>query len=107
MLTENISLSEESMDVHMPIPWYVRLWASVLRRAIVDWILYRDHENVKLKKVGLSAGRWIFSENTSDVGSFDSICSMMGIAPEVIRQKICALTEEEARRLRGMEFGDS
>ena len=93
--------------VHGNIPWHKRIWAAVVRRAVVDWVLYKNHENIKLKKLGLDADVWIFrGEDVIPVNSFQSVCDFLNIEPDVIRSKIRALTEEEARRLRGMEFGD-
>lgn len=102
-------VDEGALDLASSVPWFVRMWASVLRRAIVDWVLYRNHDNVKLKKLGFSAEQWIFHsepDDGSDISSFESVCSMMGVTADFMRTKITALTEEQARRLRGMEFGD-
>ena len=103
-----VNLDEGQLDIRSAVPWYTRVWASVLRRAAVDWVLYRAHPNVKLKKRGRDAELWIFNqESGDDISSFDSICSIMGISSEFIQARISRLTEGEARRLRGMEFGDS
>ena len=103
----NYEVDENSLNLGASVPWFVRLWASVLRRAIVDWILYRNHENVKLKKVGFNAETWLFGpDSDTDVSSFESVCSMIGVSTDFMRSKINTLTEEQARRLRGMEFGD-
>lgn len=100
-------LDEGSIELNSSVPWFVRLWASVLRRAVVDWVLYRNHDNVKYKKIGFHAETWIFSPGTeSEISSFESICSMIGVPASFMRRKIRELTEEQARRLRGMEFGD-
>ena len=88
------------------IPWYIRLWASVVRRAVVDWVLYKDHSNSKLRSIGKEAGQWIFSNESNSVNSFISICLYLNLEPALVRRKIRNLTEENARRLRGMEFGD-
>ena len=88
------------------IPWPLRLWASVLRRAIVDWVLYREHSDSKLRQLRKDAGEWLFSEEDEELSSFKSICSIMGIPKSLVTEKILSMTEEHARRLRGMEFGD-
>jgi len=100
------ALDQDLVNHDTGIPWYVRLWAAVLRRACVDWILYRDHDNIKLKKIGSDAGAWIFDDDDSNIGSFLSVCSIINLPPSLIRKKITSMSEEEARRLRGMEFGD-
>ena len=99
-------LDQELIHRDTGIPWFVRLWAAVLRRAVVDWILYKSHSNIKLKKVGADAGAWIFDDENLGVGSFLSVCNIINLPPSLIRSKINNMSEEEARRLRGMEFGD-
>ncbi len=90
------------------IGWYVRLWAAVLRRAAVDYALYKDHPNIKLKKTGLDAQRWMYApSNNNDINSFEVVCSILNLPVDLVRDKVENLTEDEARRLRGMEFGDT
>jgi hypothetical protein len=104
---QTFELDESYLNMAARVPWYTRLWASVLRRAIVDWILYRTHDNVKLKKIGVNAENWIFSEERiNDISSFYAVCELMNMEPEYIHRKIREMTEEQTRRLRGMEFGD-
>jgi hypothetical protein len=100
-------LNLKVVSQHAPIPWYARLWAAVMRRAAVDWVLYRDHDNIKLRRIGTDADAWIFSgENSLEIGSFESVCSILNIPSDVIQGKITNMTETQARNLRGMEFGD-
>ena len=89
------------------IMWYTRLWAAVVRRAAVDWVLYRNHETSKLRKVGQDAEYWIFLDKEENrLSSFVSVCDILGLEPSLMREKVRNLSEEDARRLRGMEFGD-
>ena len=97
----------DSSSQNSSIPWHVRLWAAVLRRAAVDYALYKEHSGIKLKKTGTDAHRWLFSdEDHGEVGSFEIVCSMLGLPMDLVRDRVERLTEDEARRLRGMEFGD-
>lgn len=97
----------EHSGVGAGIPWYLRLWAAVVRRAAVDWVLYHKHEVLKLRKIGADAGQWIFHDDSDDsVCSFIIACDILSLDPELVRSKVTSLTEEDARRLRGMEFGD-
>ncbi len=92
-----------------PIPWYIRMWAAVVRRAVVDWVLYKEHTTTKLRKLGQDADKWIFEDcdnSAKDLTSFLAVCDILGIEPSVIRGRIINLSEEDARKLRGMEFGD-
>ena len=90
-----------------PILWFTRLWAAVVRRAAVDWVLYKDHSTSKLRKVGADAEYWIFLDKEENrLSSFVSVCDILGLEPSLMREKVRSLSEEDARRLRGMEFGD-
>lgn len=89
------------------IPWFIRLWAAVIRRAAVDWVLYRHHKSMKLRRWGIDADLWLFQEDdTKTLCGFKSVCAALNLDHDLVRSKIKALTEDEARRLRGMEFGD-
>lgn len=89
-----------------PTPWFIRLWAAVVRRAAVDYVLYKDHPKTKLRKLGNDAEAWIFSEEGDTLSSFTSVCDILDLEPDLVKTKIKNLGEEDARRLRGMEFGD-
>lgn len=89
------------------IPWYIRLWAATVRRAAVDWVLYANHENPRIRKQGMDAHTWIFvDDNSGYIASFVNVCDMLGLEPELVRARIRRLSEEEVRRMRCMEFGD-
>ena len=89
------------------IMWFTRLWAAVVRRAAVDWVLYKDHPTSKLRKIGADAEYWIFLDKEENrLSSFVSVCDILGLEPSLMREKVRNLSEEDARRLRGMEFGD-
>lgn len=92
-----------------PLLWFNRLWAAVLRRAAVDWVLYRDHPSNKLNRLGEDAHHWIFVEadpELLDHSSFASVCASLNIDIAAMRARIASVTEEDARRLRGMDFDD-
>ena len=94
---------------HRALPWYNRLWAAVLRRAAVDWVLYNGHTTPKLSKLGHDAHSWIFLEEDvelKDSSSFASVCASLNVEVVAMRERIASVTEEEARRLRGLDFDD-
>ena len=102
-----VSISVEDTIGQSPIPWFIRLWAAVIRRAAVDWVLYRHHSNSKLLKLGVDADAWIFGDSTDNsLNSFEAVCDILSIEVSLLRGRIIRLTEEDARKLRGMEFGD-
>ena len=77
----------------------------MLRRAMVDYILYREHDNLKMRKLGEEAATWIKSESNDD-SSFNHICTSMNLDPVVVRAKIGSMTIEYVRTLRGLGFDD-
>ena len=108
LLSHESPFSIENAGYESGVSWYLRLWAAVVRRAAVDWVLYYDHSNsLKLRKIGANAGQWLFQDSSEDsVCSFLVVCETLGLNPDLVRSLVTSLTEEDARRLRGMEFGD-
>ena len=101
-------LNEDQSKEQESIPWYIRVWAAVIRRSVVDWVLYKDHKSTKLRKIGQDADTWMFKTppNERDITTFYSVCDILNLHPEAIQGRVLVITEDEARRLRGMEFGD-
>lgn len=89
------------------IPWPHRLCAATLRRAIVDWVLYLGHDDPRLSRFGEGADSWLFDgDDDQSPQSFASMCDLLGLPADMIRDRIRAMTGEQVRKLRGMEFGD-
>ena len=115
ILSQNdLGLLEECMLVGAgaggeKFPPHIRLWAAVLRRASVDYALYCDHENARLRRLGDDAAEWLLLDcyDGEVFNSFLAVCDNLGLTPSVIRKAALTLTEENARKLRGMEFDDS
>jgi hypothetical protein len=80
----------------------MRLYAQIVRRAAVDHVLYSGHPQVKLAKIGAEADDWLFKDNKD----FNALCDTLGVDPAVIRRRIHAMSEDEARSLRGLDFDD-
>ncbi len=106
LLTSDLVTEYDQVYSGRPTPWFIRLWAAVVRRAAVDYVLYRNHEKTKLRKLGADAEAWIFSGEEDTLSSFVSVCDILDLEPDLVKTKIKNLCEEDARRLRGMEFGD-
>lgn len=99
--------SDNDHDKQVKFPPYVRLWAAVIRRAAVDNRLYDGSDNARSEKIGEDARAWLYGKY--DIGlfnSFDSVCEIVGLTPTMVLASAERLTEETARRQRGMEFGD-
>ncbi len=90
-------------------PPHIRLWAAVLRRASVDYALYCNHPMGKLRRIGEDAAEWLLTDCDDDdvFNSFVAVCEHLDLSPSSTRQSAVALTEEAARKLRGMEFDDA
>lgn len=82
------------------IPWFLRLYAQVLRRAAVDYVLYYGHHLDKLGKIGDEAYSWLFEDNKE----FVEMCGQLSLSVAVVREQVRGLSEEEARALRGLDF---
>lgn len=93
-----------------------RLLVAIMRRAIWDFVLYKDedpklHKNpIKRKKaaerleIATEAAGWLFwdgEEETDEHGryTFKFICSMLDMQPETVRARALALTREEIQAL--------
>lgn len=76
-----------------------------MRRAVVDLILYEGHEDEKLRHLGTEARRWISGEMSGHT-AFETMCSHMGLDPDLVRDKIYSMPAERVRALRGLDFDD-
>lgn len=98
---------DSEFDTLHEVPPHVRLWAAVVRRAALDVALYVQHPRAKLRGVGVDAKRWLTRQYEQDVdNSLTAVAACLGLPAEVLASKALSLTSEEARRQRGMEFGD-
>lgn len=62
-----------------------------------------DSTVAKLAVLGEEARLWLFTDNEG----FLRTCEGLGLHPQVVRSHILELTPDEARALRGLEFGDA
>lgn len=102
----SIKLDDDLFPADNGVPRHARLLAAVLRRACVDWVLYKSHKSSKMRRHGKDAELWIFGSSSEEVNSFNYVCEILDLKPESIRTKIRNMDEDTTRRLRGMEFGD-
>ena len=75
----------------------------MIRRAAVDYVLYYGHHLPKLGAVGDEAYDWLFNDNPS----FLEMCGHLDVEPYAVREHTLAMTESEARALRGLDFEDN
>lgn len=103
--------AEELDGAHMS--GAVQLWASVLRRALVDQVLYSDPErklSPEYAEIGDEVRNWVFGDGPENcefsICSFDAVCGYVGLDAELVRERIENMTPDMIKRLRGMEFND-
>ena len=82
------------------------LWAAVIRRAVLDWTLYKGSENLKDRKAFWSAHNWLFSDDEGEFPTFVVLCQYLGVDPNYLRERVLSLTPQEVRALRGVDFGN-
>lgn len=81
------------------------LLVAVLRRAIYDFVLYRElTHNEKYKELYEDAAAWLFwdgRETTDDLGrwTYRYVCSTLDLNYRSIRQRVLRLTREDLKRL--------
>jgi hypothetical protein len=75
------------------------LWASVLRRAVFDYVLYRGVRQHSLE--WKRAFQYVFTPNQKyDNGfSFDEVCELFGWDPDYLRRKVTTLTRADVKKI--------
>jgi hypothetical protein len=76
------------------------LWRGVFVRGIVDWVLYRQADNVKKQQIWEDAHHWIFQDAARGLGSFSMTCDILGLEPRKVRRRMWTLTSDEVDQLR-------
>lgn len=90
---------------------YRGLLAGVLRRAIFDWVLYRDHPSIMRRRIAGEAYIWLFIEGPGyptwrrrlkehlELLSFISICESLSLSKEQVRRVAEQVSKGDIRRL--------
>lgn len=95
-----LAADSDSLEEH--IPPAVRLWAAVLRRAVVEFILYRDADDVRYRRIGENARTWLYDTSNTEFNSVTSVCLYVGITVDSLHRKLSGIDAEIVRRFRGM-----
>lgn len=86
-----------------------RLLAAIIRRAVLDFALYRDvsplTEPLRYELASDAAG-WLFFDGTESVDSegrytFLHLCALLGLNARSIRDQALALTRKDLARFNG------
>lgn len=73
------------------------LWAKVIQRAAYDWVTYREHPKLSMRKLAEQAYTWIF-EPSAMFNSFNNACRYAGRNPEQVRDRIRHMTKEDVSK---------
>ena len=79
-----------------------KLWGRVIQRAIYDWVAWRDSTKLEKKKQAELAETWLFQPNVC-FNSFENICHMLDIDPEVVRERARKFTKDEVLKAEHVE----
>lgn len=86
------------------------LLASVLRRAVQDWVTYRSAGSRSLRRLAGQAYVWMFEEkpghwawelrcrNGRQFLSFVSVCDALGLDPARVRARARGMTPDDIRK---------
>lgn len=83
-----------------------RLLAAIVRRAVLDFVLYRDADPKKdplRHELAADAAGWLFFDGTECLDesgrySFLYLCSLLGVDAKQIRDQALALTRKDLSR---------
>ena len=80
------------------------LWSSVIRRAIIDWVLYRGARDIRKRRLFQDANAWIFEDDRDlfdEQGTtFKAACAVLNVGPESIRIRVRCIEREQLIELR-------
>lgn len=100
-----LSVSGSTAAYDSPDVRCLTLLAAIVRRAILDWSLYRKSDDLRERRIFRSAQNWLFSDD-DEFPAFVVLCHQLDIDPAYIRERVLALTDGEVRALRGVDFGN-
>lgn len=84
---------------------------EMLKRAIYDWILYRDSRRLSHKVIAQEAYLWLFEESPTGIlhaqrkscgrvaTSFHAVCAALDLNPEQVRARACEITSKQVLNL--------
>lgn len=81
------------------------LWASVLRRTIYDYVLYKGVR--KHRHRWQEAYKFIFGVDEEASLSFEEICCLFGWEPDYVRRMVKKLERKDIRKLETMKFRET
>lgn len=86
-------------NTELTLPYRI-LWAKVIVRAAYDYALWRNSDDIRLRRFAEDAARWLFDSSDPDLElSFENICFAFDFPVEKIRKKTRTLTREDVKKL--------
>jgi hypothetical protein len=82
----------------LSLPYKV-LWAKVIIRAAYDYALWRNSDDIRLRRFAQDAERWLFESDQNLELSFENICFHFDFPVEKIRKKTRTLTRDDVKKL--------
>lgn len=89
----------EPLDEQLEASRCRALLLEIVRRAVYDWVLYRQHRKLELKAVAADAYTWLFEEEDTHpwvrrrrsegrgLTSLTAICEVLDLDPETVRER--------------------
>lgn len=78
------------------------LWVKVIIRAASDWVLYRESDNINMKRWAVDARKWLF-EPSSLFNSLESVCFMFDLELKQVRKFANDLTRDQVKKMEFLE----
>ncbi len=93
------ALTTSTYNSELILPYKV-LWAKVIIRAAYDYALWKDSNDIRLRRFAEDAAKWLFEPSDSELElSFENICFAFDFPIEKIRKKTRSLTREDVKKL--------
>lgn len=76
---------------------YQLLWASVIRKAVMDWLWAQSKATVRHRRLFREVDVWLFGSGPRAFNSFPSLCAALGLQPQDIREKVRSMSPKDLR----------
>lgn len=96
---QSSSWDPEPLDEQLEASRCRALLLEIVRRAVYDWVLYRQHDRLELKAIASDAYTWLFEEEPGHpaarrrqregrgLTSLIAICEVLDLEPEQVRRR--------------------
>lgn len=74
------------------------LWIMVIRRAMFDYVLWKDEQDVGKRRDADLVRKWLFEPSNLE-SSLANLCVALGLDIEMVRRKALELTRDEVKKI--------